>query len=255
LKGGRSAFVYTLLEHKSTVDPITPIQIGTYAMRIWRRHGAGADGSFRSLPPIIPIVFHHGPRRWNIPTSITDCLDADDAVKDQVRDLRYTVHSLGERPDRDLSDRPEVRAVLLALKHFHEEPASFELLVRILSLPSEDKLLLTQLIHYILYTQPAIDKEAWGRLASAARPGREDELMSIAIREWKAEGRAEGKAEGKAEGFAASIIKLVELRFRQLEPAEREWLTRLPAEQLEPMVDRALTAPTLDAVFRSPTEF
>lgn len=188
-RDGRAGFVYTLLEHKSAVDVATPLQLGTYLLRIWRRYGAEPSGDLRRLPPIIPIVFYHGKQRWTVPTTIADCIDADEALKDQRRDFRYTVHHLNQRPDETLSGNREVEAVFLAFKHLRDENVPAEILVRIMKLPGGDSQLLKQLIHYILINQPSIDSEKWRDLVAAARPGEEDEVMSIAIRQWQEEGR------------------------------------------------------------------
>ena len=37
LKGGQDARVYVLLEHKSSVDPGTPLQVAKYMLNIWTR--------------------------------------------------------------------------------------------------------------------------------------------------------------------------------------------------------------------------
>ena len=66
LKSGQDARIYALLEHKSVVDPVTPVQIARYMLNVWAReleeHGAG-----RKLPFIFPICFYHGRGRWSVP--------------------------------------------------------------------------------------------------------------------------------------------------------------------------------------------
>ena len=52
LTDGRMLFV--LLEHKSTSDVGTPLQIAEYMLRIWRNHERSEGG----VPLIIPIVYH-----------------------------------------------------------------------------------------------------------------------------------------------------------------------------------------------------
>ncbi|WP_366656033.1 Rpn family recombination-promoting nuclease/putative transposase [Fodinicurvata sp. EGI_FJ10296] len=249
-RDGRSALVYALLEHKSSVDPATPIQLGTYLLRIWRRHGDAPDGNFRRLPPIIPIVFYHGRQPWSVPTAIIDCIDADAPLKEQLRDLRYTVHHLNERPDNALSNHRDVAAVFMALKHLRDEPAAFDILVRILGLPAADTQLLKQLIQYILTTQPSIDRDGWQQLISAARPQEEDTVMSIAIRQWQEEGRlqglVQGKAEGKAEGMAESLIQILETRFHRLDQNVKDCIRMQSAEALSMATKRALVAPTFE---------
>ena len=52
LVSGAQAFVYVLMEHKSTVDPRTPLQLFSYMVRIWDRHAQGKADRLRALPPI-----------------------------------------------------------------------------------------------------------------------------------------------------------------------------------------------------------
>jgi len=60
---GTDIFVYLLLEHKSTPERLTPLQLLEYMVRIWlqlTRQGV------RQLPEIVPIVVYHGQSRWRV---------------------------------------------------------------------------------------------------------------------------------------------------------------------------------------------
>ena len=56
---GHDARIYVLLEHKSSVDAATPLQILKYMVNIWLREIEGGTARDR-LPPIIPLLFYHG---------------------------------------------------------------------------------------------------------------------------------------------------------------------------------------------------
>ena len=52
---GRDALIYFLLEHKSEPQPLTPLQVMGYMLRIWDQHEAALPkkkrGEVRKLPP------------------------------------------------------------------------------------------------------------------------------------------------------------------------------------------------------------
>ena len=78
-------------------------------------------------------------------------------------------------------------------------------------------------------------------------------MISIAAKEWIAEGRAEGRAEGVAEGEARSGaragIRVLERRFGEVPAEIRERVAQAGVAQLEEWHDRGLDAESLEAVF------
>ncbi|HEU4420184.1 MAG TPA: Rpn family recombination-promoting nuclease/putative transposase [Planctomycetota bacterium] len=56
---GRRVLLYVLIEHKSSDDRWTVLQLFSYMGAIWRRHQRDHPRQ-RRLPPILPFVLHHG---------------------------------------------------------------------------------------------------------------------------------------------------------------------------------------------------
>jgi predicted transposase/invertase (TIGR01784 family) len=72
LQGGGNAYACMLFEHKSEPYDLVSWQILRYKVRAWEqelRQGAA------KLPPIIPIVFYHGQRRWQVPREFSALVD------------------------------------------------------------------------------------------------------------------------------------------------------------------------------------
>ncbi|MCY3873707.1 MAG: Rpn family recombination-promoting nuclease/putative transposase, partial [Rhodobacteraceae bacterium] len=113
---GSVVIVYALLEHKSSVDHRTPLQLIRYVLRIWGKEldkGALVDGG---LPPVIAMVFYHGREPWTVPCSVQDMIHAPEGLEHLAQSFgRYEVHDLGQIAPRELSRSAEVRAALLAL--------------------------------------------------------------------------------------------------------------------------------------------
>src|SRR5882672_10827516 len=55
--GSRTACIYVLLEHMSTVERMMPLRLLRYMTKIWSRFAQ--DHPREPLPVIIPLVLHH----------------------------------------------------------------------------------------------------------------------------------------------------------------------------------------------------
>ena len=119
-KGRKPAFVYALLERKSHPDPGTALQIHKYKARIWERYAQGKAERLRALPPILPLVFYHGRRKWTAPRSPAEMVAAED---ERLRELEpsfgYYLRDLGALPPERLAADREARAGLPALRYSH----------------------------------------------------------------------------------------------------------------------------------------
>ena len=71
---GRRALLYLLAEHKSRGDRFTSLQLLGYQLAIWTQWRKDHPRA-RRLPPIVPIVVHHGRRPWRAPTSLLPLFD------------------------------------------------------------------------------------------------------------------------------------------------------------------------------------
>src|SRR5690606_9611281 len=76
---GREAFVYLLLEHKSTADALTAFFMARYVIDILSEHVKNHPRA-RVLPAVVPLVVHHGAGGWNAATRLMQLynLPADD---------------------------------------------------------------------------------------------------------------------------------------------------------------------------------
>lgn len=70
-EGPCRAYIYILVEHKSESDEFTVFQLLRYMVRIWQRELENANyrAGFR-LPPIVPLVLHHGRTEFRAPVEL-----------------------------------------------------------------------------------------------------------------------------------------------------------------------------------------
>jgi len=267
LRDGRPAFLFVLLEHKSTPDPGTPLQILGYMTRIWQRH-AGRDAErLRGLPPIIPLVFYHGSQPWTVPTTLLDCIDMDPGMRPWVEGFRYILRDLGPIDYAKLSADSAVRAALGALKHAFSQDLDPALLARLIAdLPDGESLEIQVLRYIIMVHNPSTD--IMDAALAQAKPERKDTLMPTVVEYWtqkareeaaaaawaegvaqgKAEGVAQGKAEGVAKGKAELLLRQIRRRFGAVGPAEEARVRCADEATLDRWSDEILDTASLEAL-------
>ena len=86
LKGGQDVRVYVLLEHKSSVDPGTPLQVAKYMLKTWTRELEKTREAGK-LPMTLPVVSYHGRGAWTAPLSMAEMIDTPAGVDDRCGDL------------------------------------------------------------------------------------------------------------------------------------------------------------------------
>ncbi|EWY37609.1 hypothetical protein N825_17150 [Skermanella stibiiresistens SB22] len=220
---------------------------------LWEYFVGDDLSKMRKLPPIVPLVFYHGKAAWKVPTSIIDGFDADENLREFLRDFRYITCNIIPIPDDQLSSDPEVRAALLPLKYVHRHPDPEKLLEAVLSGLRGDSPLAAKVLYYILDKYPAVTIDMMKAVNERARPHREHDMVSLAAQEWlrqgRTEGRREGNIEGRGEGKRELFRVLLEARFGALPPEVKGQLSRLSADKLDLLTRRAATAELIEAVF------
>ena len=200
LKSGQDARIYVLLEHKSSVDYDTPMQIARYMLNIWARE-LKATPAHRKLPMILPLVFYHGLGEWTVPRSLAEMIDAPDGVDDPLRGFAYTLRDLRRLDPWHLAQNPEVQAALVALWLVFEENVLPELLDLVTGGMVDGSEFESHIITYIS-EKFNIDAPTLEASLQRTKPQRWEILMGTAAESWLEQGRTEGWTEGKAEGKA-----------------------------------------------------
>nr|MDT0662443.1 Rpn family recombination-promoting nuclease/putative transposase [Micromonospora sp. DSM 115978] len=257
---GREALIYVVVEHQSSEDPLMPLRMLRYVIRVWDRY-LGEHPEATRLPAVIPIVVHHNRRPWTGSTQVLDLLDLDPEVTGALLEylprLRFVLDDLSRVNEQALRARPvtpPVRMTLLLLKIASGNPNLADDLQRwtgdlraVLDQPGGiDQF--TSLLRYIQLVgeTPAEDLH---KLVETLGPVAEEAYVTTAEM-LRAEGAARGRAEGEARGRAEALTQLLTLRFGPLPQATRGAVHAASIEQLEAWTARVLTADTLDHVLR-----
>ncbi len=248
LRGRRPLFVYSLVEHKSAPEPRVALQLLGYMVRIWESEKLG-QGARKKLLGIVPMVLYHGLRPWTVPASFLELVDLERALWPRPLDFGIVVVDLGVIEDERLSRDLTLRAGLLGLKYATRADQQRSKLRNVLAALKQAPSFIAPGFAYIMGAYKQIDRAELLGEVREVMPEYEGELMSIAAREWMAEGQKQGREEGQKQGRRDSLLRLLERRFGRLPEQISERAAAGSAEEVDAWFDKAVDAATLDAVF------
>jgi predicted transposase YdaD len=273
--GDRTVHLHLILEHKSRSGRGTVLQLNSYANRVqmhnWRQQRGRRR---RRLPPVLPVVIHHGKQPWRAPTDLAALLDLrgvpddlHDALRSYQPRFRYAVFSTagwsaaqlqtltltvlgkatlgalqllpGVLPERAIP--AIVEWVQVFAEVFRAEPGSDSLDALLSYLMRATPLEPERLLDVVWQN---VDKEIQMKFKSTAA-----QLHEQGFAEGRAEGEARGEARGEAKGLVAILGDLLTTRFGTIPDAVATRIRTAQPTQLRTWARRCLDAPTIDAVF------
>jgi predicted transposase/invertase (TIGR01784 family) len=170
LKDGQGAYIYVLLEHKSSPDRWIAFQLLRYIVRIWEQcheqHGA--------LYPILPLVMYHGTDQWRIPLNLHGIVDVPEAFKRFVPEYTYWLCDLSGYSDEQLKGEVLLQLGLLTLKYvsrpdWHEHMSRMARLMHELSQQQTGLEFVEMTLYYLTQAGEHIDMEDLRALAQRGR--------------------------------------------------------------------------------------
>lgn len=270
---GVPTLLYALLEHKSASDRWTTLQLLRYQVRIYERW-LDEHPVAELLPPILPIVIHHGPAPWNQPRRLRELIEFGALPGDTRRllaelqpDATFLLDDLtlaeeGELLQRDLP--PLGRLSLLLLQFVHAVQATepgqvtrrWRGLFRALWIEPRTRVHLLALFSYLgrrLEAPPEslcsaaaiIDSEAETMGKTIA-----EQLLQKGRQEGHQEGRQEGHQQGRQEGRATALRDCVRmlLASRPSRPAAAARIDTADTATLESWLPRLIAGEDLDRI-------
>lgn len=251
-------FLFLLFEHQSTFDPRMPLRLLGYMTRIWERHRREYPDE-RTLPPIVPLVIHHGATPWHGPTRFAEQLKLPVGIAPSASpwtlDFEFLLDDLARQSDAELLARGHdaiARLTLLALRNGRDREGFFPRLIAAIralqgDLRSPDAAsALAALASYVCHVGDAPLAQVRDTMAAALPPEVRSPFMTIA-EQLKAEGRAEGLSEGATTAQRESLTLVFEARFGPLDAADRTRIAAAGSEQLLRWIRRSGTAPSVAA--------
>ena len=197
---GREAYIYLLLEHQSTPDPLMSFRVIEYTVNAIHEHLKKHKTT--KIPLIYPLVVYHG-RPYEFITDIRDLVDAPRELVDRYFLKPFQLLDLSKIDDEVLKQNVWSGIMTFVLKHiFERDMLPFlqdiaSLLKKIDENDGQD--LLGIVLQYIIERAELSDKNAFFELINANISYETGgEIMTIA-EQLRHEGELRGKLEGKLE--------------------------------------------------------
>jgi hypothetical protein len=247
---GRTGFVYVLVEHQSTPDPLMAYRVHRYMGRIWERYLREHPKATR-LPVILPVVIYQGPRPWAAPVELRDVLDVDPHLAEAAAEFlprqRFLLEDLTQVETaalRTWSLTPPARMTLVVLKIAPDNPGVAEDLwewiddLLALARRHDGKERLGGLFTYSLDASKAPPETLRPIVARLGRNA-EEAFMTTA---------QDLRDEGRVEGVASVLVRQLTRKFGPLPESTQAAIRAASPAQLEVWTDRILAASSIDEV-------
>lgn len=235
----RTGYLYLLFEHKSYPYKLTAYQLLRYMTNIWdlllkqKRTGD-------KLPVIVPLVFYHGVKKWNIELEFADLLNKTATVDKYIPDFRYLLYDFSKYSEVEILGDIQLRLILSIMHNIYRERFEEELediLVLLNELGKTETVLeyFEVVMRYIINVRETPLSELKEKVDKTI-PERGSDLMTLAEKlreEGKLEGRKEGRKKELEETIIVQLCKKFNLRIipenikNKIETAELEQLKRI----------------------------
>ena len=230
LKNKQDAFIYILLEHKSSPDKWVSFQLLRYLVRIFEK--SHREGNKR-LPLVLPIVFYHGKTSWNISEKFSAVFDLKglEELREFLPEFHYHLCDLNKYSDDELKGNPTLLSAVRVLKYIFRKDLksklsrSFEPIIELLPSDFADERLKV-LMYYLHFSGKITDEE----IMKAFKEASGDDMQEVFfIDRWIDQGRQEGKQEG----LVSINLKILTKKFGDSVKSIQSKIEQLSIEQLE----------------------
>ena len=209
---GHEAYIYLLLEHQSTPDPLMPFRMLKYMCNIIDQH-LKKQGN-KKIPLIYPLVIYHGKRKYPFSTHLNDLVDAPPSLVDRYFLKPFQLIDLGQIDDETLKQHTWAGVMEFALKHIFARDILpwlkdiAQILHQLDNSGGRD--FIETVLHYLLIRGELSDKNAFFNLIDTQISHEVGEKIMSLAEQLKAEGRVEGLIEGLKKGQIESAKKMLD---------------------------------------------
>ena len=257
LGGWERAYIYVLLEHQSEPDPLMVWRVFGYVQRIWAAI-LRDEPDRKTLPPIVPLIVHHGPAGWTAPKRLHDIVEGVAEIPELaplVPDFEILVDDLGAIADETLRERalpPFPKVALWVLRDGRNIKALFSRLhaawhrelSRLRRADGGDKDTKV-ILRYILRVAGDTPFEVIREHIAKAAPELEEDMATAEeelIQKGIEQGVERGVEKGRVEALREMLFRLLRARFGELEPGVERRLGAASPDDLDRWIERVVTA-------------
>lgn len=217
---GKEAFVYILLEHKSTPEPNVPFYLLRNMLKLWQ---CSIDNKEKRLPLIIPYVFYHGKRDWKYSTNFEDLVDIpENGLERFVPRFDLLFQDISEQNDDELKILSDLGVMLMAMKYIFSEhfDEKFAIILRtfsnVLHSDVKSETLQTILLYIMTVTEMPVK-----RIREMIEDNLTKNLGGIAMTTAE-KLMQQGMQKGKLEAAREMVLEVLEERFEGVTSAMKD---------------------------------
>lgn len=244
---GSPGYIYVLIEHQSTPDPLMSFRLIKYMLAIMEDHLKKTKDGI--LPVIYPCVFYTGDKKYNYSTDIFDLFGDNKALAKSILWAPYQLIDLSKIPDEKLKEYLRYGVMAIIMKHVYKK----NFLVTFRDLISDLRAIedfgevgyIHAIISYIICAGEVRGQQEFKEFVKIIEAGltkvSRGDIMTIAeqfrqegkqegIQEGMQKGKQEGRQEGRQEAIETMLLRFFNqgLGFEQIVA-----LTGLAPEQIE----------------------
>lgn len=223
----KKSYFYLLFEHKSYSYKKVSFQLLKYMLQIWELHSSGKSKSVKKdkYPIIIPMVFYHGEKKWNIGLKLSDLLDEiPDEFTRYIPDYEYILYDLSQYKDEEIKGEIKLRLFLEVTKYIFSDKF-IDKLKEILTIADELRQKETGMeyfetfLRYIMSARENLDEKKLVQIAQEISEEEGDNIMTLA-EELRNEGMKKGISKGISKGVLKGLIEgietIIDIKFGQV---------------------------------------
>ncbi|MGH9841297.1 MAG: Rpn family recombination-promoting nuclease/putative transposase [Blastocatellia bacterium] len=249
LQGGGNAYACLLFEHKSELYDLVAWQVLRYKVRAWElelRQGA------TKLPPIIPIVFYHGQRRWQVPREFSALIEfgGHDVLREFEAELRYYLCDVSSLEASQIKGIAILQAGLQMMRTIFTDEFEdtleevFDLLLREQE-PSAMEYLRT-ILRYTIASRKKLSADDLQRVVERKIPKPEAaRFMETLAEVWMQQG-IEQKALQVSQELAKRALRMIRKRVGEIDEATQGSLYALSFDQLADLMEASADFNSID---------
>ncbi len=234
LRGAKTeAFIFFLLEHKSTPDAWVALQILRYLLEIWEQEKlAGA----KKLPPIFPVVFYHGNSKWRFPVNFNALVDFSgrEHLQPFVPEYRYFLCDLSQLDHSQWSGDSALQTAMLMMKNIRRRQLRIYLRSVITRIAKQPKDFFQACLTYISNAAEYVSLKELDTLLREVLTGKKGVDFMPTIAQTL---RQEGRQEGRQEEAARNALRFIHRRFGIIPATQQDFIRTLSLEQLDLLLD------------------
>ena len=257
---GHEGYISFLLEHKSTPEKKTVLQLLKYMTRIWDKKYKNED---KVLPLILPIVFYHGDTDWNMPVEFTGLMEGDlDWAEYFTPDFGFYLYTL-EDMTANLSEIETAKLrIFVKLYSLNRSRTKEEFMRRFRDVWKEigeyvartgEVVTFTVGYRYVITTTPVslATSDEITKEAKKITPERSDDMETIAdelMERGEKRGLEKGLKEGRKEKLIEAVTKLLEKRTGKLNESLKKKIENSSEEELDKILENIFEIETVEDV-------